>query len=126
MCLVGQLREPRGQHLQRRLDIVAGAVRDQVAKQCDLVLDMALQDLDQQIILAGEVRLEGALRMPCGAADVANRHGRDPLLDNRGMRGRDQPVPRLALRVLARKRHGFVLQPTGETCETFSEVPRSQ
>ena len=126
MRFTGQLREPGGQHLERCLDIIAGAVRDQVAKQCDLILDMALQDLDQQIVLAGEVRVEGTLRMAGRAADVADRHGGDPLLDDRGMCGGDQPVPRLALRVLARKRHGFVLQPTGETCETFSAVPRSQ
>ena len=120
MLFVSQLSQPRRKHLQSRLDIIAGAVGDQIAQKHDLVLDMSLQNLDQQIVLACKIRIEGPLRMTRCTTDVADRHGGNALLDYRGMGGRDQPVAGLALRVFSRRPHGVTLHKSGTRIATIT------
>jgi hypothetical protein len=107
--LGGELRQPSGQQLERRLDIGAVRMVHQIAQKRHLILDMRLHDLDQQVVLAGEIGIERALRVSRRAANAADRDPGHAFLDDRGIGGSPQTIACLQLCFLARDPHVSVL-----------------
>lgn len=74
--------------------LIPGVCHQHVELSCE-VRHMLFDQREEQIVLAGEIRIECALRKAGAFADASNRGGCDPSCNDQPYRGVEQSCPRL-------------------------------
>ena len=96
-----QFGEALGYAAQRGVEVEIGACRDQRAQRLGLVAHVPRHQFEQQVVLAVEVRIKGALRIAGRLTDAAQRGRHDAAAHDFAPGGLEQPLAGLGLTLFA-------------------------
>lgn len=96
-----QLGEALGDTAKGCVELGGGAGGDQRAQRLGLLAHVARHQFEQQVVLAVEVRIEGALRIAGSFADAAQRGAHDAAAHHFAPGGVEQPLAGLGLALFA-------------------------